>query len=122
MTTQDWQPGRVAAEKALQEASIYSSEIGGDDGDLTHADFGVFHKTITTMLSGAQTHALLAIETRLGELVEQQRISNAIAGVQLLRGYNHAELNEGREKVREIVRDLLDLAPKTETTPATEAP
>ncbi|MGA6208099.1 hypothetical protein ACPESR_25430 [Nocardia testacea] len=121
MTAQDWKPGREAAEKALRGVVKMADGMWEIDGSKP-ADLALAHRTMASMATVATPNALLAIETRLGELVEQQRISNAIAGVQLLRGFNHAELNQAREKVRDIVRDLLDLAPKTDTTPGTETP
>jgi hypothetical protein len=103
---QDWKPGREAAEKALREAGRYSAEVGDGVGDLTRTEFEIFTNTIASMLGAANSHALLAVEARLGELVEQQRIATAIAATQC--GVVFYEPSEFRQ-VRANVRRLLGL-------------
>ncbi|MGW4325415.1 hypothetical protein ACWEKR_05935 [Nocardia sp. NPDC004573] len=58
----------------------------------------------TALASEATAHALLAIEARLGELVEQQRIANALIGVGHMGVFNSdAEIRPARNAVRRLL-------------------
>lgn len=58
----------------------------------------------TALASEATAHALLAIEARLGELVEQQRIANALIGTGHMGVFNSdAEIRPARAAVRRLL-------------------
>ncbi|MGV9818395.1 hypothetical protein [Nocardia xishanensis] len=56
------------------------------------------------MFASAQARALAQIADRLGELVEQQRIANALAGTGRMGVFNSdAEIGTARESVRRLL-------------------
>ncbi|MGY1945304.1 hypothetical protein [Nocardia asiatica] len=64
------------------------------------------HEVVQANLFAAQANvsALLAIEARLGELVEQQRIANALTGTGHMGVFNSdAEIRPARNAVRRLL-------------------
>lgn len=76
MSTKKIQPGRAAVMHLL---GIVHDLAGKLDTRSTPVDIATVGSQQTVMVGLATANALLAIETRLAELVEQQKVANVMA-------------------------------------------
>lgn len=85
--------------------------ITADEAQLARAAT----RDLTLVTSAATAHALLALESRLGELVEQQRISNVIAALAMPLGQglitSGADLGAAATYVRAHIGDIVNPDP-----------
>lgn len=78
-------PSREAASIVLEAAADAVSLVSSPGYTPTSGE----HAMIANLAALATGHALLAIEARLGEVVEQQKLANVIAAFDAIEGDGH---------------------------------
>jgi hypothetical protein len=108
--------GRPGAESLLRGASEIAKLIESAANTARPVDVAIAAQNQAMLGTVATAHALLAVEARLGQLVEQQRIANALTGLGTARA---GVFGPGEETAPAIdaVRRLLGLDDEQEGRP-----